>query len=129
MSVYTDITKHAEKIQAMMNQIKDVTHLEPPRKWARFDWKIKCIWMVLLKKFLLIRLLHKKMFINQLIIGVSTVVLNQNIWYWIIMQFSKLFPRGKGPTSTLRKTIWLNQRKLFLWKTFYDLKKWFIRIK
>ena len=27
---------------------------------------------------------------------------------------------------TLRKKIWLNQCKLFVWKTFFDLKKWFI---
>ena len=30
---------------------------------------------------------------------------------------------------TLRKNIWLNQRKWFVWKTFFDLKKWFIWIK
>ena len=32
-------------------------------------------------------------------------------------------------TSAFRKKIWLNQRKLFLLKTIFDLKKWFIWIK
>ena len=29
----------------------------------------------------------------------------------------------------LRNEIWLNQRKLFVWKTFFDSKKWFTGIK
>ena len=31
--------------------------------------------------------------------------------------------------STLRKMIWLNQRKWFVWMTFFDLKKWFVQMK
>ena len=42
--------------------------------------------------------------------------------------------RGKNqfecaPLPPTRKKIWLNQRKWFVWTTFFDLKRWFVWMK
>ena len=37
-----------------------------------------------------------------------------------------LHPRFTAKMTLHSKKIWLNQGKLFIWKTFFDLEKWFI---
>ena len=48
--------------------------------------------------------------------------------YKILSVFSILKPPKLG-NCTLRKKIWLNQIKWLVWRTSFDLKKWFVLMK